>query len=261
VPAPSSGGASPCAPGRATLDRPDDSAEFQIKVFYVLPRDGSDRGLDTNGTIARSVSAFDRWLRSQTGGAGLRFDRCAGRLDVGFAVLAKSDSEIAARGAFVREEIQAGLSALGFHHPRKLYLAYYDGSSRLSCGGGAWPPTLVGHTAALYLRGAPPNARPCADNPLGASESQPGYLDFSALHEALHTLGYVGSCAPHHTQAGHVSDDPRDLMYAGAAAWTPELLDVGRDDYFAHGRPNCPDLARSAFLEPLPASPLVPSGW
>ncbi len=244
-----------------TVDRPDDRAEHQIKVFYVLPRDGADEGLDVNGAIARSVSSFDHWLRGQTGGAGLRFDRCAGVLDIAFVRLAKSDAEVASAGAFVREQIQAGIIAAGFDHPRKLNLAYYGGSSRLSCGGGAWPPKLVGRTAAMYLKGTPPGAPPCASNPLGASPTQPGYLDFSALHESLHTLGFVGACAPHHTRAGHTSDDPRDLMYAGDQPWRPQLLDVGRDDYFGHGRADCPDLARSAFVDPLPASPLVPAGW
>ena len=74
------------------------------------------------------------------------------------------------------------------------------------------------------------------------------------LHELVHTLGFVAACAPHHTLAGHVSDDPRDLMYAGPLAWQPSMLDVGRDDYFGHGA-YCDDLAASDFLEQLGATP------
>jgi hypothetical protein len=39
------------------------------------------------------------------------------------------------------------------------------------------------------------------------------------------------------------------------------LLDPGNDDYFNHNIPNSPDLAKSAFLEPLPASPELPPAW
>jgi hypothetical protein len=74
------------------------------------------------------------------------------------------------------------------------------------------------------------------------------------LHELVHTLGFVAACAPHHTLAGHVSDDPQDLMYAGPLAWQPSMLDVGRDDYFGHGA-YCDDLATSDFLEQLGATP------
>jgi hypothetical protein len=69
------------------------------------------------------------------------------------------------------------------------------------------------------------------------------------VHDILHGLGIVGTCAPHHHLAGHVSDFPNDLMYAGSAAWQlPPTLDVGRDDYYGHGRSDCPDLGRSPYL-------------
>lgn len=37
-------------------------------------------------------------------------------------------------------------------------------------------------------------------------------------------------------------------MWAGDGDWRPSILDIGRDDYFRHGRPGCPDLAESAFV-------------
>jgi hypothetical protein len=70
------------------------------------------------------------------------------------------------------------------------------------------------------------------------------------LHELLHGLGIVATCAPHHTRAGHVSDDPRDLMYAGDQPWQPAILDRGHDDYFAHPQNGCPDLKDSSYLIP-----------
>jgi len=47
------------------------------------------------------------------------------------------------------------------------------------------------------------------------------------LHEILHTLGVVATCAPNHTLSGHVSDDPRDLMYAGPLPWQPSSSTLG----------------------------------
>lgn len=82
------------------------------------------------------------------------------------------------------------------------------------------------------------------------------------LHEIVHTLGGVAVCAPNHTLAGHVSDNPADLMWSGEQPWSlPPTLDVGRDDYFAHDNPSCFDLKRSAFLSPIPPSAELPPGW
>jgi hypothetical protein len=66
-----------------------------------------------------------------------------------------------------------------------MYAVYYDGSSIYSCGGGAWPPALIGNVAAMYLRGTPPGARPCASNPIGASIDVPGYIEFAMIHRDL----------------------------------------------------------------------------
>ena len=68
------------------------------------------------------------------------------------------------------------------------------------------------------------------------------------IHEIMHTLGFVPTCAPHHTLAGHVSDDPRDLMYAGSAPWQPSILDVNHDDYYGANVPGCLNFAQSPYL-------------
>ena len=227
---------------------PDELLGKQVHFMYVLPADGTDEALDTNGAIARSISAFQTWLGQQTGGRRLRVDTLAGAPDITFYRMPQSDAPIAASGAFVRDRIEAQLKAAGFNAPGKIYAVFYGGSSTRACGGGAWPPTLPGIVAALYLKGMPPGAPPCATNPVGANPSVPGYMDYAILHETLHTIGIVGTCAPHHTRAGHVSDDPRDLMYAGDQPWRPSLLDIGHDDYYGHGRADCPDLATSGWL-------------
>jgi hypothetical protein len=61
-----------------------------------------------------------------------------------------------------------------------------------------------------------------------------------------------------------VTGDEHDLMWAGDPPkyWTfPAVLDEGRDDYFDAANPSCPDLARSVFLDPLPARAELPPRW
>jgi len=233
---------------RTANDLPDDFIGHQIHVMYVLPSDGVDENLATNGTLARSVSTFQRWLVRQTSGQQLRLDTYGGALDITFFRLSRTDSQIASHGAFVRDQIESELVSAGFNHPNKIYAVYYGGGSSFSCGGGAWPPELPGEVAALYLRGTPPGAPPCATNSFASSEDRPGYLEFAMLHEILHTIGIVASCAPHHTLRGHVSDSPNDLMYAGSLPWQPSILDTGRDDYFRNNNASCLDLANSPYM-------------
>lgn len=246
--APATPSPTPSLSARHTTDMPDELGGKQVHFLYVLPADGVDEALDTNGAIARSISAIQTWIASQTGGRRLRIDTYQGAPDVTFYRMPQTDATIAASGAYVRDRIEAQLKDAGFNAGGKIYAVFYGGSSTYACGGGAWPPTLPGIVAAQYLKGTPPGAPPCALNPVGASATSPGYEDFAMLHEILHTIGIVGSCAPHHTRAGHVSDDPRDLMYAGDQPWRPSLLDVGHDDYYGHSIAGCPDLATSGWL-------------
>lgn len=239
---------------RATVDMPDDVSGAQVHLVYAIPADGTDRGLDTNGTIAGTVSVWETWLAAQTGGLGLRLDTYHSEDDITFVRLPQSDAEIASSGAYVRDRIEADLKADGLIVPGKIYAVYYDGSSTYACGGGAWPPVLTGVVAALYLHGAPPGAPACDTNRFAAAGEQPGYLDFAMLHELLHTLGFVPSCAPHFTLAGHVSDDSTDLMYAGPLPWYPAKLDAGHDDYFRAHIPGCPDLSDSTYLAAWPSA-------
>lgn len=149
---------------RMTVDQPDDSFSPQIHVMYILPNDGTDEQLDTNGTIKTSVRAFQNWITGQLGGRQLRLDTFQGDLDMTFVRLTQSDAELSSTGPFVRDQIEQELKAAGFDRSDKIYAVYYGGGSTFACGGGAWPPTLPGNVAALYLKGTPPGAIPCAAN-------------------------------------------------------------------------------------------------
>lgn len=248
---------------RSTTDRLDEQRGPLIHVIYALPSDAIDRRLDETGQLEGSVASFQAWLAGETGGPNLRMDTYLGALDISFVRLTQDDATIASRGAFVREAVQDGIRTAGFEKADRIYAVYYDGSSTYACGGAFWPPTLQGSAVVMYLRGRPPGAD-CSQNGFAAAGAPPTYWEYAMLHDLLHGLGLVATCAPNHHLAGHVSDFANDLMWAGSQPWLfPAKLDIGRNDYYGHGRTDCPDLARSPYLtsaappEPPPAPPPV----
>lgn len=164
--APAAAGAAgddPFRRARTTTDLADDApGAYQVHVLYVEPSDRTPAvRLDEEGSIRRSVTAFEAWLASRLGGAKLRFDTCGGVLDVTHVKLAAPFTEAAmAQGttlapngpAFLRDRLEKEL-AKTFADPKKLYLVYYDGLAFGHCGGGPLPPSLVGRVSALYTGG------------------------------------------------------------------------------------------------------------
>jgi hypothetical protein len=233
---------------------------YAIQPLYVLPLDGTDNGLATDGTTNSSVAAMQHWFAKQSGGSRLRFLTGS----VATVRVGETDAQIASTGWFVRDRVEELLRDEGYDDPYRVYAVWYEGTSTKTCGGGAWPPELIGHVAALYLRARYTiNGRQvdCSLNRYSSDGMTPGFNDFSMLHELLHTLGVAPDRALHHTQRGHVSDDPTDLMYAGDAPWRPAVLDVGHDDYYLTGRTDSLDLSRSVFLDPQPPEATPPPGW
>ncbi len=239
--------------GRSTTDRADADGSPMLKLIYALPSDATDRQMDTDGTISRSVSSWQRWLASQTGGRWIRLDASGGALDIAFVRLARTEAAYAGYGTTMRDSLEKDLTALGFNQANKLFLVFFDGINTTSCGSAPHPPDLVGQVAGLYLRGLPPGAPGCATNPVASSATAaPGYIEFVALHEVLHMMGIVAAGGPDFVAGNHVGNDPSDLMYAGAQPWTPSRLDQSRQNYFnPAGLPNgVTNLATSGYLTP-----------
>jgi hypothetical protein len=221
------------ANARTTADRPDDTTLPQVKFLYVLPSDAPDRNFDTDRTIHRTVSSWQRWFAGQANGRHFRFDTFQGALDIAFARMARTEAQYASYGIAMRDSLEKDLAGLGFNSATKAYAVYFDGVNTTACGSAPRPPALPGRIAGLYLRGTIPGAAACATNPLAPSATAaPGYLEFVMLHEVLHILGVVDAGAPNHAFDGHVGHDPRDLMYAGTQPWAPSQLDATRTNYF-----------------------------
>jgi hypothetical protein len=249
---------------RTTIDREDDNAtRYQVHVLYVIPKDGVDRRYDTNGAIARSVSAWQYWLCQQTGGRVLKLDTKNGLLDITFVRLNATNATIMQgtdlpyktnpnNNPYVLNDLEIHLKNLGFTDPHNIYAIYYDGTSNYSCGAGDYPPTIPGHFAANYLRGGTPGYPPCQTYTFTTDPKVMTYTDFVMLHEVFHTIGLVASCAPHYqkSEPGGVKDSVKDFMYYGNQVMdiASLMLDVNHDDYYKAGIPGCVDLTRSVFL-------------
>lgn len=272
-----------CPVTRSSVDRPDQSTLPTVRLMYVLPSDATDESLDVNGRICASALAFNSWLGTQLGGRALRLDVHEGALDIGFVRLSKTNAQL--RGttntsnvetgvAYVRDRLERELMAANQLAPDKLYAVFYGGESTYACGGATYPPTIIGSVIAMYLKSTIGGV-PCESRPWGRGDGGLGYYDWAMLHDLLHGLGIVPPGAPHQHSTGHVYDvrapSPNvDLMYSPRPGmsdpfWDVDapgglVLDLGKDDYFAHDG-GWVDLRRSAFLEPLPPDAMRPPGW
>ena len=218
---------------RSTTNRADVTALSRVKVLYALPSDGTDRNLDTDGSLDRTISSGQRWLASQTANRSLRYDVAEGALDITFVRLPRTDAAYYGYNAFIRDSIEKDLQAAGWNQANVLLLVYYDGRQIDRCASAAWPPALPGNAAVVYLKGAPNAANPCASQAFAVSPTAaPSYLDFVWVHEMFHLLGVVSRSAPNHALSGHVGNDPTDLMYAGSLVWRPATVDVTKTNYY-----------------------------
>ena len=230
---------------RTVRDQPDDFAGPQIHVVYALPSNAEDLNLDRYGDIARSFEQIQDWLVDAIG-YRLRLDTHGGELDVSFLRLPFTNTEIRSAGFFeVMSFLNDGIADQVGARNDKTYAVYYFGESAFGGLGSAerrLGVTMV-DTVTRNQRFLP------GRYPQGA-----GYWEAVMVHELLHTFGAVPTCAPNEGRGFHVTDSGDDLMYAGFYE-NPEdgvgnvAIDVGRDDYFEHGRADCLDTAHSPFWE------------
>jgi List-Bact-rpt repeat protein len=260
---PTSARNAPALRDRATVDMPDDFQGPQVHFMYAVPADGTDNQLDTNGTIDQSITRIQNWLLGQTGDHGLRVDTYHGVPDISFFRMPHTDAQAMSQYPYVIYAIGIDLVAAGFGKADKVYAVVYDGHNRRSCGGS--------HSPALSKLGVIfPSAWPTGDSApchaWGTGTTQPGYFDLAMLHEVVHALGFVPSCARHVTQVDHVNDSPTDLMYAPDGTHTAPwdvfnaVLDYNHDDYYKANIPNCPDLSNSPYLAHMVAASVVTAG-
>jgi hypothetical protein len=245
----------PCSTEHTPADRVDDTDDHQVHLIYAIPADAATSDVDTAPNVDTSIDRVQAFLREHLDGHALRFDTCDGELDITFLQLPLTGREYAAmRYAFI-EGLESDLASNGFRQGKKLYVVLWDGLTQWArldegCGGEAGNRGV----AVFFLRTK--IGEKCAR--LGQAEPI-GEPDAGLVHEVIHLLGVPAECAPHIDEIGHVTDGAGDLMDGdgGVAA----EIDADHDDYYLHGIAGCPDLANSAFLEPLPDDAELPVGW
>lgn len=246
----------PCSTERTAVDRVDDSTDHQVHLIYAVPSDGSDAKLDSNGQIDASLEHIQAYLRDRLNGSAFRLDTCDGKLDISIVQLDRTADEYARMRNSFTDGLALDLIGRGFRYGPKLYIVVWDGVAQwarlgVGCGGEAGYHGV----AVAFLRTV--DGETC--RPIG-EELPIGEPDTGLAHEVLHVLGLPAACGTNVDEGGHVADDPADLMY-GIGHTTADVIDAGHDDYYLHGIADCPDLARSAFLDPLPAAAELPPGW
>ena len=248
---------------------PDDISGPQVHFLYVVPSDGADGQLDTNGTMEQSITRIERWLVKQTVNQGLRVDTYNGVPDITFVRLRHTDAQATATVPWPLVVMGEDLVAAGFNNQAKVYAALYDGHSTWACGGASSP--ALPKLGAMYLQAHPTNdPRPCRDAPgFGTGTDRPGYFEIGLLHEILHVIGFSPPCAPHASASAfpdHVNDSPTDLMcgpdptHTAGWNWANAVRDFNHDDYYRANIPGCRDLSNTPYLAALHPVSVTVSG-
>jgi hypothetical protein len=208
----------------AQADRtPNAVAGHPVHWLYVIPADGEDRSGTTASLMQGDAEAIDAWWRREDPARTLRNDLapfpCGLQLDLSTLRLPQAGGQISTNARF--SVVFDSLRAAGFGSDFTKYVVYYDGpaSDARICGHGGSLRSGIG-LAVVYLRACQ-----------GVSSAA------VTAHELLHTFGAVPSAAPNACD-GHVCDNELDLMYPSidTSPLEARFLDLGRDDYYGHGR-------------------------
>lgn len=246
-------------PLQNVADTLDASAAFKFHVLYVQGSDSSANPALVIPQIRKEVEALDGWfaLPAQTG-RHLNIDRLVdGPIEVSAIKYTQFTTTQLVNWEMNLPSSAPVLNQLyddGFGNGQsRRWLVYFDGDRRTSfvgqkpgsqntCGIRYYQFTTVFMQNAC---GTVNGSIQAANVGLSANTAQ------VALHEMLHGLGAVPTCAPHYDKfnnPGH-TDTPNDLMYWNAGI-QPKFLDPGRDDYYGHSNVGCPDVEDSPFIAP-----------
>ena len=189
--------------------------------MYAYPSGG--RRADAVGierALSQELESVIDWYDGQTGGRHPDFvTDAAGNPVVVTAQLTLSSAQVAAPGGYdaAAKQVKALLP------PGRYPVVLYDGVSRDGfCG-------LTSSERYIFV----PLAN-CNGNGYPKLQGWPAGPTYLLAHELAHSLGAVGTCAPHHGTGGHITDDTRDLLYFNVARLDVSniTLDPGRDDYY-----------------------------
>ena len=249
----------PGAPsGRSLFDRPDETADPRLKVFYVVPKDGVDRRVDVG--LTPMMTTLDSWMVQQTG-QRFRWDTFRGQLDTTFVRLDETEAQLWQSDHPVLEcweiscpsgsYLYGKLQSRGLVQDSEIAVILYDAKQSP-----VQPRPSGCYAGSRYIVGY----SMCIGSPYETKQTpnSQSTLGLRIAHEVFHTLGAVPERAPNN-DSGHIRGDTNDIMSIGnRTGWD---IDPGRDDYWGHGRIDLTDISRSVFLVPPKPDAEYPPNW
>lgn len=210
----------------------------ELRLFVAVPSDGTPNYSLADAASHEATLAVD-WLESQTG------QQLRGDVDFGYVTdLRATEADLRGDAHYAYLEVLTEVMASGTD--RTIFpIIMADVRTELLDHG---PQTcgLGGPTGIVIFLGNCRGFEPTRFSSWGSHASH------TVAHELVHGMGAVWDCAPNSTGTGHVYDDPTDVLYEGPtrrSANDPVVLDSGRNDYWGHGIPECPDIMDSPLWE------------
>ncbi len=208
-----------------------------IQAVYAVPSDV----VPVSGRLAasaESIAVVQDWFAGQASGNYPVFNETSGVVDVELLILSKTKAEVEA-------------------------LSRNDLSTLLIAESGSVLPSVAASEIFVYLEASQGTGSVCGYSgsivviimencgTYPSSTATFPYGDtYLVAHELTHLLGAVASCAPNYLSGGHLDGDNRDVLFMGSGDrdWNNLMLDPGHDDYYNHGRNDCPDIADSPIF-------------
>lgn len=214
-------------------------------LVYALPSDGAVVPGRVSG-IRSTAKVVDEWFADQMDGLSPRFVTEAD----GSASVLTLRTRLTAQGLEGADHLTMDAEVarwfrLGLLKPGTSPVIYLEGKTWWkACGWSSYSDGLPNIVMPM------PN---CDLYPGSALELGFAWVGSSFLlaHEITHALGAAHEPAPHADGTGHVTDDPRDIIYSGPEArdWQNLMLDPGNDDYYKTGRKDIFNIESSPFIE------------
>ncbi len=234
-PAPPAASSAPGRPGGNIPSRPSNEAATSFVAVYAVAADQQPEPGHAEA-IATTVDRVGDWFATQTAGeVRPRWVRAEGEgrpVAVEVVRLPRTAEAYAGAGLdALRDDVLAAFPRAG----EQVAVVWTRTGSPEGCGVTGRAPTMV------WLPELACDIAPTTTHawPYGGT-----YL---LGHELTHAFGAAEPCVLHQDGSGHVTDDPRDVIYGGPGQrdWRNLMLDPGRDDYYGTGR--CGDIAGSAL--------------
>lgn len=136
----------------------------------------------------------------------------------------------------VRDEFNEVYSVL----PGVIYILFYLG--KYATCGASYPPESYGRDNVIIIPLRDTPTYKCRWNDTGPGNYS--YIDYTVIHEMIHSLGFVSSKYRNSGLNGHYLNDRYDIMYAGDKTWgylekelnisTDYIFDLRNSPYFSN---------------------------